>query len=244
MGGQAAGRRQLAVTETPLTGGRVTPGVVRVGDTVRRPIRDDRTQVHRLLNRLEAGGFDGTPRFLGIDAEGREILSYLPGEVPSDLGHYDDVQLAAAAALLRRFHDATAGFATETAAAAEVLCHNDWGPPNAVFRDGLPYGIIDFDTIAPGLRLWDLGYSAFSWLDLGDPDYSGDEQIRRLSVFATGYGLERCSTPQIAAYALARQAALAASGRRRGLTAMADWASDAAAWTAANVVERLLPTRM
>jgi aminoglycoside phosphotransferase (APT) family kinase protein len=230
--------------ETPLTGGRVTAGVVRVGDTVRRPMQGDRSLVHGLLSHLEACGFEGAPRFLGVDGTGREILSYLPGDVPSDLGHYEDVQLDAAAALLRRFHDATASFARNADPAAEVICHNDWGPPNAVFRQDIPYGLIDFDTIAPGLRLWDIGYSALSWLDLGDPAYSADEQLRRLAVFTRGYGLESCSEAQIAVHALARQTALAASGRRRGMTALVDWAEASAAWTALNVVERLLPTRM
>ena len=234
----------MSADEIPLTGGRVTAGVVRVGDTVRRPIRGDRSDVHKLLKHLEAQGFDAAPRFLSIDAQNREILSFLPGEVPPDLAHFEDVQLATAARLLRRFHDATEDFAAATDPQAEVICHNDWGAHNAVFRDGLPYGIIDFDTIAPGLRLWDLGYSAFSWLDLGNTDYSGDEQVRRLVVFADGYGLAGCGPAQIAAHALARQTALAASGRRRGMGEMADWAAEAAAWTATNLVERLLPTRM
>lgn len=234
----------MSEDEVPLTGGRVTAGIVRVGSTVRRPMRSGGAAVQTLLRQLETAGFDGTPRFLGIDEQNREILSFLPGEVPSDLGRFEDVQLATAARLLRRFHDATAEMAKAADPEAEVICHNDWGPPNAVFRGGLPYGIIDFDTIAPGLRLWDLGYSAFSWLHLGDTDYSGDEQIRRLSVFADGYGLDRCRPAHIAAYALARQTMLVAAGRRRGMTNMADWAADAAAWTAENVVERLLPTRM
>ena len=234
----------MSADEIPLTGGRVTADVMRVGDTVRRPISGDRFHVHKLLKHLEVRGFDGTPRFLGIDAKDREILSFLPGEVPPDLAHFEDEQLTAAARLLRRFHDATEDFAATTDPQAEVICHNDWGAPNAVFRDGLPYGIIDFDTIAPGLRLWDLGYSAFSWLDLGNADYSGDEQLRRLSVFADGYGLAGSGPAQIAAHALARQTALATSGRRRGMVELADWAAAAAAWTATNLVERLLPTRM
>jgi hypothetical protein len=232
----------MSEVEIPLTGGRITQGVVRVGETVRRPVRGDRSDVHELLRYLEARGFDATPRFLGIDAKDREILSYLPGDVPTDLAHFDDAVLSVASALLRRFHDATAGLAASRG--AEVVCHNDWGPPNAVFRDGMPYGIIDFDTVAPGLRLWDLGYSAFSWLKLGDPDYSGEEQIRRLAVFADAYGLAQCTPAEIAVHALARQSALAASGRRRGMIALADWAEACAAWTVAKVVERLLPTRM
>lgn len=234
----------MSETATVLSGGRVTAGVVRIGDTVRRPMTSDHSVAHALLRHLELHGFDATPRFLGIDAEQREILSYLEGEVPADLGHYDDQVLAAAAALLRRFHDACADFPAVRAAGAETMCHNDWGPPNAVFTGGVPVGMIDFDTIGPGLRLWDLGYSAFSWLDLGDDAYTGEQQIARLRVFADGYGRDACSAEEIAVYAVARQAALAAAGRAKGQHEMAEWAATAADWTVVNVTERLLPTGM
>jgi hypothetical protein len=71
--------------ETPLTGGRLTPGVVRVGATVYRPIGPHWPFVHALLAHLERVGFSAAPRFLGIDDRGREILSYLDGEVPDNL---------------------------------------------------------------------------------------------------------------------------------------------------------------
>jgi hypothetical protein len=202
----------------------------------------DRSQLHALLAFLEQRGFTGTPRLLGIDGQNREILSFIPGDVPTDLGHFSDAQLVAAAKLLRGFHDATATFPAVLEAGAEVMCHNDWGPPNAVFRDGLPRALIDFDTIAPGLRLWDLGYSAFAWLDLGDPDYAADEQIRRLSVFSEAYGMPGCTAACIAIHALARQAALATCGRQRGDAPLADWAGSVASWTVVNIIERLSPT--
>ncbi|EJJ29608.1 hypothetical protein [Rhizobium sp. CF142] len=100
----------------------------------------------------------------------------------------------------------------------------------------------DFDTLAPGLRLWDLGYFAFAWLDLGDDDYTGDEQIRRLEVVAQAYGMARCAATQIAIHALARQTALAVAGRVQGKPDMADWAAAAADWTVLNVLEKLSPT--
>lgn len=224
--------------EIPMKGGRITAGVARLGDTIRRPITTDRCQVHALLSYLEQQHFSGVPRFLGIDERNREILSFLPGSVPSDLDHFDDEQLSAAAALLRRFHDATVSL-VRAECGTEVICHNDWGPANAVFIDGSPMGIIDFDTVAPGLRLWDLGYSAFTWLNLGSPDYTGDEQIRRLFVFAKGYGMKRCSAAAIAACSVARQTALAISGKMHGNIDMATWAGSAAAWTILNVTERL-----
>lgn len=124
----------------------------------------------------------------------------------------------------------------------EVACHNDWAPTNAVFRDGAPVAMIDFDTAAPGLRLWDLGYSAFSWLDLGNAEVTGEEQVRRLRVFASAYDHPACTAERIAVYAVARQTALAASARARGMTEVADWAMAAADWTALSVLDRLLPT--
>ncbi|MBY3179901.1 hypothetical protein HFO27_36245 [Rhizobium leguminosarum] len=78
--------------------------------------------------------------------------------------------------------------------------------------------------------------------DLGNPDYTGDEQIRRLFVFAKGYGLKQCSAAAIAAYAVARQTALAVSGKTRGNADMAAWADSAAMWTVLNLTERLMPT--
>jgi hypothetical protein len=221
--------------ETPLTGGRVTKGVVRIGDTVRRPISTSRLLQHDLLRHLETKGFGPAPSFLGIDAQGREILSYMEGSVPTDLGHFTDLQLAAAARLLRRFHDATVDFGPVADANAEVLCHNDFGPPNAVFRDGVPYALIDFDTIAPGSRIWDIGYSALSWLDLGNTDYSGDEQCRRLTVFFESYDLPGCKAIDIADSAIKRAKELSARAKREGNMALAGWAASVADWTASNL---------
>ncbi|MGE0151946.1 MAG: phosphotransferase [Reyranellaceae bacterium] len=232
----------MSEEEIPLAGGRVTTGVVRIGDTVRRPMASDRTLQQDFLRFLQARGFAGAPRFLGRDEKGREILSFLPGQVPDDLGHYEDGQLAAAARLLRAFHDAGSGFAAAAAAGAETMCHNDWGPPNAVFRDGLPWAMIDFDTLQPGARLWDLGYSAFAWLDLGNEDYAGAEQGRRLQLFAAAYDRIDCDAAAIAAYAVARQTALAVWATARGQTAMVDWARRCAAWTVRHLLERLNPT--
>ncbi len=47
-----------------------------------------------LLEHLPAGGFDGAPRFPGTEEKGRDILSYIEGEVPAELGwHKDEVRL-------------------------------------------------------------------------------------------------------------------------------------------------------
>src|SRR5262249_24600948 len=63
------------VAEELLPGGFVTE-VVRVGDTVRRRPGRNAGFVHRLLEWLEWVGWNGAPRFRGVDEQCREILSF------------------------------------------------------------------------------------------------------------------------------------------------------------------------
>lgn len=226
--------------EEPLTGGRVTRGVVRVGDTVRRPKPNPNPLAHRLLAFLAEQAFDATPRFLGIDEQGRESLSFIQGTAPADLGHYDDGRLSDAARLIHRFHDATAGFPDR--AGHEIVCHNDLSPCNFVFVDARPVAIIDFDAAAPGSRLWDLGYAAHAWLDLGSPDYAAAEQMRRLRMFAAAYGLAAHQLPSLAVHIAARLASLAAWGHDSGNRGLADWAEQCRDWVAAHILDPLLPS--
>jgi hypothetical protein len=100
--------------EVPLLGGIANQGhVVRVGDTVRRPQRSWSAATHALLLHLEAVGFDGAPRFLGVDLRGREVLSYVPGTTvvePYPDWALTDGALVSAARLLRAYHDAASAF--------------------------------------------------------------------------------------------------------------------------------------
>jgi hypothetical protein len=178
-----------AMSEIQMSGGRVTAGVVRIGDTVRRPLKPNSTFVRALLERLRAQGFGAAPLYLGADERGREIFSFQPGAVPTELdATISDETLAEAARLIRRYHDATAR--TGLAWPEDVVCHNDLSPCNFVFRDGRPVGIIDFDSAAPGPRLRDLGYAIFLWLNLGTDGPAPREQARRIEVFCDEYGIE------------------------------------------------------
>ena len=80
--------------EVPLDRGRTTTGVVKVGETVRRPIGQHSDFVHELLTELEEMKFPYSPRLLGIDESGREILTFIEGEVPKDLGEFSLAQKA------------------------------------------------------------------------------------------------------------------------------------------------------
>ncbi|MET7279392.1 phosphotransferase [Kribbella sp. NPDC005582] len=162
-----------------MQGGRITPGVVRISNTVRRPASPG---TPGLLRQLEARGFAGAPRYLGQDDQGREILSYLDGWVPDRFQRWQNAQVAAFGVLLRAFHEAT------RTAPNRVICHHDPGPNNTVFRDDLPVALIDFDTAEPGSPLEDLGYAAWTWCIAAKYD-DPDRQAAQVRVLADAYAL-------------------------------------------------------
>lgn len=187
--------------ETRLRGGWMQQ-VVRIGDTVRRAPRGDVAFIRALLGHLETAGFADAPRWLGTDDKGRDILSFVEGEVPARLGYFDDATLAAAARLIRRYHDATAALCSD----GRVACHNDLNPCNFAFRGGVPAALFDFDNAAEGERIFDLGWAAWTWLNVGNDRRSPpEEQVRRLAVFATAYGPEVELGPLLDAMLLRQQ---------------------------------------
>ncbi|MGW2161869.1 aminoglycoside phosphotransferase family protein [Nonomuraea sp. NPDC001699] len=174
--------------EVPLTGGRITSGVVRVADTVRRPATASSAFVAQLLTHLEQCQFTGAPRYLGRDEADRDVLTYLPGWVPARFQRWSDAQVASAGALLRSLHDATrnSGLTGEH----PVVCHHDPGPNNTVFRAGLPVAFIDFDTAAPGDPLDDIGYMAWTWCISSKTTWPpATAQAAQVRVLADAYGL-------------------------------------------------------
>jgi aminoglycoside phosphotransferase (APT) family kinase protein len=194
-----------------LAGGVGNAGaVVRVGATVLRPTSAHTPGIHALLAHVRGAGFTGVPEVLGIEPDGCERLRFVPGDValpPFPAWSRTDEVLASTAALLHRFHDATAGFvpppgvtwseelADPTPGPDAVLCHNDVCPENVVCRDGRAVVLLDWEFAAPGRRLHDLaalvrmcgptdapGFAARTGRQDLDPGH-------RIRVAADGYGL-------------------------------------------------------
>lgn len=191
----------MSANEIPLLGGHVSGGVVRVGDTVRRPQMPSAATSHALLDHLEQVGFEGAPRFLGVDKKGREILSFMPGDVcwlegPSP--HIaTDAGVAHVGRLVRDFHDASATFvappgalwspgATDPVGGTRVI-HSDLAPWNVIAHDD-GWAIIDWDAIEMGRVEWELAYTLHSTIWATDP--TDADAVRRIAAFADGYGAD------------------------------------------------------
>jgi aminoglycoside phosphotransferase (APT) family kinase protein len=158
----------------------------------------------------------------GVDTAGREILSFIPGFVPSELGCFSDAQRIAAARLLRQLHDATLDCGLRNP--HEIVCHGDPSPCNCVFVDGVPVAFIDFDDAHPGTRLEDLGYAAWLWIDIGNDDLSADVQGQRVAEFFQSYGL---GTDDAISSIVSAQVALAL---RTDVAGVRDWSNQCRLW--------------
>jgi hypothetical protein len=197
----------VTAPEIRLFGGTANRGqVYRVGETVRRPLRPSAPGVHALLRHLEDVGFEGAPRVLGVDAEGREVLSFVPGDAviaPAPAWGLTDAALRSVGELLRRFHDAAAGFDPSPYAWPHRpppphdtggMLHNDPNLDNFVFRDGRAVALIDFDLAAPGAPLWDVAATARLWAPLRSPadiaDDRRDRALARARILVDAYGLD------------------------------------------------------
>jgi hypothetical protein len=216
--------------EIPLAGGDVTEGVVRVGDTVRRPVGPHSPLVHALLAHLELAGFEGAPRFLGIDGSGREVLSYIDGEVagrPRPPWIADETRLASVGRLVRAYDDAAASFASPPDALPdtlpddppgippapayppELIGHVDITPENVVFRDGRAHALIDFDLAKPATRADEMLNAMLWWAPLSDPR-DVDPLLQhvdvpaRARILADAYGLSGTDRERVTEVAVLR----------------------------------------
>ena len=180
--------------EVPLAGGRST-AVVRVGDTVRRQAGPWTPTVHAYLRHIRARGFTGAPEGLGVDAKGREVLQFIPGETLGDAldpaepktelavvrpwpeAMRSDDALTEVGKLYAALHAAARGFRPDSPTwreyelpmhDGEIVCHCDPGPWNTVYRNGMPVALIDWDTVHPERPIIELAGVAWTFVPLGD----------------------------------------------------------------------------
>lgn len=226
-----ASREAVAPSQegVPLVGDGVTPGIVRIGDTVRRPVRPFTATVQAFLAHLHAAGCTAAPVPLGYDEAGREVLSYVPGEVPREplpAWATTDAVLDQLARLVRRLHDAAAGWTPPADAVwgslpgeadgvvplfdvPELVAHMDHCPGNVVFRAGQPVALVDFDLARPTSRLVDVVNALYWWVPLlhpadRAPSLTAADVPARVARFADAYGLTRDQRAQLVPVAVQR----------------------------------------
>ncbi|WP_308636915.1 aminoglycoside phosphotransferase family protein [Paenibacillus silvisoli] len=185
--------------------------VSRNENMVFRPSGPWTANVHALLRHLRQSGFTSLPSVIGsgLDAEGREVLSYVEGEFVHP-GPWSDEALAGVGSMLRKLHQASSGFEPADAGAAWkpwflrelgggaklVYSHGDIAPWNMVARDAAPYALIDWEFAGPVDPMAELARVCWLFPLLHDDDVaervglpSLDVRARQLRILVDAYGL-------------------------------------------------------
>lgn len=237
--------------------------IERIGNTVHRPTHHWTPAVHDLLNYLQSVGFKYSPKVLGFDDAGREILSYIDGQSGGDgwANVITDDGLRKFAKLLRTYHDAIAGYTPSANAEwacvtgapknGQIMCHGDFGPWNIVWKDSEPVGIVDWDLVVPAEPRFDMLYA----LEYSAPFRDDETTIKwhhfpevpnrkqRIEVFAEAYGLTDLGDVVTDVAAMQRKVAgFERQLAERGLQPQAEWVANGdlevveqrAKWTEAN----------
>jgi len=199
--------------------------------------------VHELLKYLESVNFPHSPRVLGFDTEGREVLTYIEGESGKEGWKkiITDDGLRKYAKLLRTYHDAVKDFKPQglewangekELKSGQILCHSDFGTWNIVWQGNEPIGIVDWDLARPAPVEFDILYAiewsapfcddenALKWRSFSEvPD-----RKHRIEIFLEAYGAP--AIPNIVAKVAKQQREVAqfeAYLANRGIQPQADW---------------------
>ena len=227
--------------EEPLDGGLVSGRVVRVGDTVRRSAGVWTPTIQALLAHLQSKGFPA-PRPMGLDDNGREVVSYLPGACSTH--PWPRALLATSGArqvgvLLRAYHHAVADFeppapaiwrqGPQSVGPGEIVLHGDFGPHNLIWSGGRLVGVIDFELARPGQPVEDAVFAVLRVAHLRPGDRAAavgfgavPDRRARLVAFADGYGVD---AQQLLAAALSVQGDEIDQIRRLGSAGVEPWAT-------------------
>ena len=219
--------------------------IVRIDGEVHRPSYPFSASVHGLLKYLEQAGFEGAPRFVGVEGSGVEILTFVEGAA-GGVGWdkvLTDEGLSSVATLLRRYHDVVRDYEPRKdvewssgsvggGRAEDIILHGDPGPWNVVWDGDEAVAFIDWDHANPGHPIEDLAYLvayaaplcsdevATSWMH--HPD--APDRRHRLQVLAAAYGAPTDGLVALAADVLAKTNRTVERMAERGLEPQRSWA--------------------
>ncbi|MFD1902163.1 phosphotransferase [Enterococcus termitis] len=174
--------------------------ITKKGNTIYKSKPYNSQTMKRFLNYMERYNLN-MPRYLGETAD-KIHLSYVKGNsihINIDSIPFEEkvVMINSAAQLLATFHKATENFlileedkyflSYNGSLEIDVICHNDFAPYNLTFENFEAIGIIDFDTICPAPREWDIAYALYRFILIDKNRESEYQELIKLFLKAYNY---------------------------------------------------------
>lgn len=180
-------------------------GVVRTGETVRRPVRPWSGSVCRFQRFMEA---DGLPVEAVMEMTGSAVVTaFCEGETNHPRG-WSDEALYEVGRLLARFHRRAASFEAgpgdvwqpwclrEIGGGERLCCHGDFAPWNLLTRGGLPLLVVDWEYAGPLDPMVELSRVCWLFPQLVDDDVArrwalpdAKKRAEQVRIVCDGYGL-------------------------------------------------------
>jgi len=183
-----------------------------IGPNAIRPAGPWTATTHALLRHLENVGFTASPRVVGdgFDNEGREVLTWIEGEIVQPRPFPDPQDsLYRIGQLMRELHAATASFVPPPDATwmpwglhrngpGTIISHGNIAPWHVVIRDGCPVGFIGWEYAGPVVRMEELAATGWYCCQLHDDDVAelaglpdAETRAQWLRAFLDGYELSK-----------------------------------------------------
>lgn len=141
------------------------------------------------------------PKYIG-ETTNEIILSYVDGDcIHEEIHRISEINkkemIISSAKYLAEYHKATENFPLSDDdkfyleyngnLTCDVICHNDFAPYNITFNNYEAIGLIDFDTICPGPREWDIAYALYRFVFIDQLPKNGYDYSMNLFLNAYGY---------------------------------------------------------
>ena len=175
-------------------------------DLIRRKAEPWSIHVHAFLLHLEQVGFEGAPQSISVE-DGTEAVTWVDGwasGIPFDGPISEPQGVTSVGRLLRRFHDASAGYTPRKDALwavgavpfgdGMIMRHGDLSASNIIWNYGQATAFIDFEFAMLGYPIEDVALAAWllgplvpldGQIDAGFP--TGAPLRKRLDALARGY---------------------------------------------------------
>jgi aminoglycoside phosphotransferase (APT) family kinase protein len=214
--------------EIPLSGGKITKGVVKKDNYVLRPCCPNSPFVHNVLKWLELKECSISPRFIGLDNTGREIITYLEGTVPNNLGFFNNNQLVEAGKIIKKLHTILSDF--PNCLSGQTVCHNDLSPCNFIFKNELPYAVFDWDAAEINDPLNDVAYAVWMWCDIGNNYNSPNDVGNKINIMLDSYELCKKERSKLIIKIHEQMQRVANSSLSESMIECNQWANDCDKW--------------